>query len=162
MDSAAALAVQEQKHRKVKKIFVKKEKKKRKRRKKGENKLATRIRLSRAGRRHSPFYHVCVYDIRQRRDAAYVEKLGFYDPANADTAQQISIDVEKAAEWLSKGATPSETVRGILKKSGVELPAKKAAKTRERKASTKTRNVKERTKKRTSNSKDRKAKKKDD
>ncbi len=119
--------------------------------------MATRIRLSRAGRRHSPFYHVCVYDIKQSRDAAYVDKLGYYDPANADESKQISVDVEKAAEWIKKGATPSETVKSILKKLGLEFAKKKVSKTNDKKKVAKKRNVKVRTKKRTANSKTRKA-----
>ncbi|MBN1256188.1 MAG: 30S ribosomal protein S16 [Planctomycetes bacterium] len=120
--------------------------------------MAVRIRLTRAGRRHLPFYHVNIFDIRQRRNGACIERIGFYDPINKDAAAQISVDTEKAAYWLSKGALPSETVASILKKAGVELPErKKKAKTRKAKASKKVRKVKERTKKRTANSKARKA-----
>ena len=122
--------------------------------------MAVRIRLTRAGRRHLPFYHINIFDIRQRRNGACIERIGYYDPINKNKAAQVSIDTEKAAYWLSQGALPSETVAGILKKAGVELPArKKKTNARKAKAGKKARKVKERTKKRTSNSKDRKLKK---
>lgn len=121
--------------------------------------MATRIRLARAGRKKMPFYHVCVFDIKQRRDAAYVDKIGFYDPTNKKADEQFSIDVEKAAEWIKKGATPSETAKSLLKKAGIEFAKKAPSKTRAKKASAaKASKAKER-KARTSNSKDRKAKK---
>ncbi|MHC4886144.1 MAG: 30S ribosomal protein S16 [Planctomycetota bacterium] len=87
--------------------------------------MAVRIRLSRAGRTHKPFYHIGVYDIRQRREGAYIDKIGFYDPTNMDEGKQLLVDVEKAAKWLAQGAKPSDTVASILVKSGVELPTKK-------------------------------------
>lgn len=88
--------------------------------------MAVRIRLSRAGRTHKPYYHIGVYDIRQRREGAYIEMVGHYDPTNRDEGKQVLVDVEKAAKWLSVGARPSETVASLLVKSGVELPKKKA------------------------------------
>jgi small subunit ribosomal protein S16 len=121
--------------------------------------VATRIRLSRAGRRHLPFYHIGVYDIRQRRDAEYVEKLGHYDPTNKNEEETLRLDTERAAYWLGVGATPSETVRALLKMSGVEVPEKPKATARPRKERSKDRKVKTRTKARTANSKTRAAKK---
>jgi len=125
--------------------------------------VAVRIRLCRAGRRHLPFYHVVVHDIRERNAGDFIDRLGTYDPANKTEADQVKIDAEKAAAWLAKGATPSGTVASLLAKAGVEVPgAKRRAKRRKAKPRTKQRKVKERAKKRTANSKARKEKKKED
>jgi small subunit ribosomal protein S16 len=122
--------------------------------------VATRIRLSREGRKHSPFYHIGVYDIRQRRNADYIDRIGTYDPTNVDAEKQVSVDSEKAAKWLADGAVPSETVKNILKKAGVDVPSKKVSVTNSKKKSgKKAAGVKERTKKRTASSKLRKERK---
>ena len=116
--------------------------------------MAVRIRLKRAGRKHIPFYHIVVHDIRQKRDGAAIERLGFYDPANKDDAKQILVNVERAAFWLSQGALPSDTATMILKKAGCALPeAKKVSPKRDRKPRKAAAGVKPRTKKRTANSK---------
>lgn len=118
--------------------------------------MAVRIRLSRAGRRHLPFYHISIHDIRQRREAASIERIGYYDPTCKDEEKQTQVDVERAAHWLSVGAIPSETVASLLRKAGVEVPEKKKkSATRKGKKSKKARKVKERSKARTCKSKDR-------
>jgi small subunit ribosomal protein S16 len=76
-----------------------------------------RIRLTRMGKRNRPFYRIVVVDQRKKRDGAYIESLGYYDPVK-DPAE-MKVDVEKAVEWILKGAQPSKTVRDILKKFGV-------------------------------------------
>jgi len=76
-----------------------------------------RIRLTRLGRRNRPFYRIVVVDSRKRRDGAYIESLGYYDPVK-DPAE-MKLNVERTLEWLLKGAQPSETVRNIFKKFGV-------------------------------------------
>ena len=117
--------------------------------------MAVRIRLKRAGRKHIPFYHIVVHDIRQKRDGAAIERLGSYDPANKEDAKQIVLDVERAAYWLSKGALPSDTATMVLKKAGCVLPEVKkvVAAKRVRKPRKPAAGVKPRTKKRTANSK---------
>ena len=76
-----------------------------------------RIRLTRMGKRHRPFYRIVVVDRKKRRDGAYIESLGYYDPVK-DPAE-MKVDVDRAVEWLLKGAQPSNTVRNIFKKFGV-------------------------------------------
>jgi small subunit ribosomal protein S16 len=76
-----------------------------------------KIRLSRMGRRHKPFYRIVVVDSRNKRTGKYIESLGFYDPLNE--SNQYKLDEEKALEWLLKGAQPTDTARRILKKMGV-------------------------------------------
>lgn len=79
--------------------------------------MAVRIRLSRHGRKKAPFYRLVVADSRSPRDGRFIELLGTYDPM-ADPAK-ITVNEERAVYWLTVGATASETVRGLLKKSGV-------------------------------------------
>ncbi len=79
--------------------------------------MAVKIRLTRLGKKKSPFYRVVVADARSPRDGRFIEELGYYDPTT-DPAT-IKIDVDKAGEWIKNGAQPTETVRALLKKSGL-------------------------------------------
>lgn len=78
-----------------------------------------KIRLKRMGAHKRPFYRVVVADSRTPRDGRFIEEIGTYNPLK-DPAE-IKIDVEAAQEWISNGAQPTDTVRALLKKSGVEL-----------------------------------------
>jgi small subunit ribosomal protein S16 len=85
--------------------------------------MAVRIRLKRMGRKNRPFWRICVFDARTRRDGRTIEDIGFYDTLAADPAKAMKVDVERAKYWLSVGALPSEIVRQIFKKSGVTKTA---------------------------------------
>ncbi|MCI5714255.1 MAG: 30S ribosomal protein S16 [Firmicutes bacterium] len=88
--------------------------------------MAVKIRLTRLGDKKSPFYRVVVADSRTSRDGKVIEKLGTYD-TKKDPAE-VNIDVEKAKDWLSKGAQPTETAKTVLVKAGVlEASTKKTA-----------------------------------
>lgn len=78
-----------------------------------------KIRLKRMGAHKRPFYRVVVADSRTPRDGRFIEEIGTYNPLK-DPAK-IKIDVEAAQKWISNGAQPTDTVRALLKKSGVEL-----------------------------------------
>lgn len=75
--------------------------------------MAVKIRLRRMGAKKAPFYRIVVADSRYPRDGRFIEELGFYDPTRNPSV--ISVDGEKAKEWISKGAQPTEVVRKILK-----------------------------------------------
>ena len=75
-----------------------------------------KIRLRRMGAKKAPFYRIVVADSRAPRGGAFVEELGYYNPV-ADPIE-LKVDTEKAADWIRKGAQPTDTVRGLLKKSG--------------------------------------------
>lgn len=77
--------------------------------------MAVKIRLKRMGAKKKPFYRIVVADSRSPRDGRFIEQLGYYDPMNKDT----KIDAEKAQDWMSKGAQPTETVRALFKKNDV-------------------------------------------
>ena len=75
-----------------------------------------KIRLRRVGAKKAPFYRIVVADSRSPRDGAFVEEIGYYNPTS-DPAE-LKVDNEKAAQWIKNGAQPTDTVRGLLKKSG--------------------------------------------
>jgi len=78
--------------------------------------MAVRLRLMRMGKKKQPFYRVVVMDQRAPRDGRYIEQIGRYD-ARQDPSV-VEIDNERAVDWLSKGAQPSETVEKLLNISG--------------------------------------------
>jgi small subunit ribosomal protein S16 len=76
-----------------------------------------RIRLRRVGKKHHPYYRLVVADQPAKRDGAFLETLGSYDPhANPPT---VTLDEARAREWLGKGAQPSEAAGKILRRAGV-------------------------------------------
>lgn len=79
--------------------------------------MPVKMRLSRAGAKKKPFYHVVVADSRMPRDGRFIELVGRYDPRQEPSF--IEIDSEKALKWLAKGAQPSNTVENLLKIRGV-------------------------------------------
>lgn len=79
--------------------------------------MAVKIRLKRMGAKKAPFYRMVVADSRYPRDGRFIEEIGYYDP-NTNPAN-VKVDAEKAQDWLQKGAQPTDTVRALLKKSGV-------------------------------------------
>jgi len=82
------------------------------------NIMATKIRLQRHGRKQKPFYHIVVADSRAPRDGRFIEKIGTYNP-NTNPAT-INLDVDKATDWLLKGATPTDTAGAILSYKGAK------------------------------------------
>ena len=76
-----------------------------------------KIRLKRMGAHKRPCYRVVVADSRCARDGRFIEEIGFFDPI-ADP-EEIRIDGDRAKEWMSKGAQPTERVRSLMKKTGI-------------------------------------------
>ncbi|MBK8657644.1 MAG: 30S ribosomal protein S16 [Bacteroidetes bacterium] len=79
--------------------------------------MAVKIRLQRHGRGKRPFYHIVAADSRAPRDGNYIERLGDYNPLTKPAT--ININVDKAVDWLVKGAEATDTVNAILKYKGV-------------------------------------------
>lgn len=76
-----------------------------------------KLRLKRMGAIDKPFYRIVALDSRKKRDGAYLECLGYYDPKTDPST--LKVDIEKALNWLKVGAQPSDTVRSLFKKAGV-------------------------------------------
>ena len=78
--------------------------------------MAVKIRLKRKSMKKHPFYRIVVADERSPRDGRFIEEIGYYNPMKQPA--EIKVDNEKAADWMKKGAQPTDTVRILLKKSG--------------------------------------------
>ena len=76
-----------------------------------------KMRLTRMGAKKAPFYRVVVADSRYPRDGRFIEEVGYYNPQTEPA--EVQIDADKAKDWLAKGAQPTDTVKALLKKSGI-------------------------------------------
>jgi small subunit ribosomal protein S16 len=76
-----------------------------------------KIRLKRMGMKKAPSYRVVVADERMPRDGRFIEEIGYYNPMTEPA--EVKIDAEKAQKWIKNGAQPTDTVRALLKKSGI-------------------------------------------
>lgn len=74
-----------------------------------------KIRLSRAGAKKRPFYHIVAIDERLRRDGRPLEYLGRYDPIARP--KRIELDAEKLAAWIRRGARMSDTVSSLAREA---------------------------------------------
>ena len=82
--------------------------------------MPVRIRLARRGAKKRPFYRIVVADSRRARDGKYIEKIGTYNPMlQKDNPERVKLDVEKAKEWIARGAQPSDRVTLFLSNLGV-------------------------------------------
>lgn len=79
--------------------------------------MAVKIRLKRMGAKKTPFYRVVVADSRYPRDGRFIEEIGTYNPL--ENPSVIKIDGEKAKKWMANGAQPTDTVKVLLKKTGI-------------------------------------------
>ena len=79
--------------------------------------MAVKIRLRRMGAKKAPFYRVIVADERSPRDGKFIDEIGYYNPLT--NPAEVKIDADKAQKWIENGAQPTETVKSLLKKSGI-------------------------------------------
>lgn len=92
--------------------------------------MAVRIRLKMMGRRHRPFFRLCVMDARCPRDGRVLEEVGIYDPMVPETDARALLNGERIAYWLGVGAQPSDKAAVLIKKygkDGTHLEAQKTA-----------------------------------
>ena len=81
--------------------------------------MAMKIRLARAGTKKRPYYHIVVADHASPRDGKFIDVIGAFNPMLGKTDEaRVKLDAGKAAEWLKKGAQPTDRVRKLLEKSG--------------------------------------------
>ena len=79
--------------------------------------MAVRIRLTRVGATKRPSYRVVAIDSRRPRDGRALEILGFYDPLTEPAT--VNLDADRLKAWISKGASPSETVVKLMRQAGI-------------------------------------------
>ena len=90
------------------------------------------IRLSRAGTKKRPVYHIVVADSRFPRDGRFIERLGYFNPLlPKENETRLKLDLEKVKSWMAKGAQPSDRVMRFLDAAGV---AKRAPRNNPQKA----------------------------
>ncbi|SHJ54366.1 SSU ribosomal protein S16P [Clostridium cavendishii DSM 21758] len=80
--------------------------------------MAVKIRLRRMGAKKAPFYRVVVADSRSPRDGRFIEEIGYYNPV-AKPEAEVKIDAEKASKWLGNGAQPTDVVKRLFVKAGI-------------------------------------------
>ena len=78
--------------------------------------MAVKIRLKRMGAKKAPFYRIVVADSRSPRDGRFIEEIGYYNPM--EEPKVVKVDADKAKDWISKGAQPTDTVKTLFKKHG--------------------------------------------
>ena len=79
--------------------------------------MAVKIRLRRMGAKKAPFYRVVVADSRYPRHGRFFEEIGTYNPMTEPA--EIMIDADKAKTWIKNGAQPTDTVKVLIKKTGI-------------------------------------------
>ena len=100
-----------------------------------------KIRLARGGAKKRPYYHIVIADSHSPRDGKFIEKVGSYNPMlpKDGATPRVALKVERIAEWLGKGAQPTDRVARFLDAAGVKKRAprnnpEKAVPRKERKA----------------------------
>jgi small subunit ribosomal protein S16 len=79
--------------------------------------MAVKIRLARHGAKKRPFYRIVAADSESPRDGRFLEKLGTYNPLQDPV--EVVLNTDRIKYWIGQGATPTDTVRSILKREGV-------------------------------------------
>ena len=82
-----------------------------------EHTSVIKLRLRRMGAKHQPTYRIVAAEARSPRDGRFIEVIGFYNPRSEPA--EMRVDAERAKYWLQHGAQPTDTVRSILRRSGV-------------------------------------------
>jgi small subunit ribosomal protein S16 len=83
--------------------------------------LPVKIRLRRVGAKHQPSYRIVVADSQAPRNGRYLDQVGFYNPLTNPAT--ITLNSEKAVDWLRRGAQPTDTVLKLLSKFNIEPTA---------------------------------------
>ncbi|MBP8303732.1 MAG: 30S ribosomal protein S16 [Phycisphaerae bacterium] len=96
--------------------------------------MAVKLRMSRVGRRHRPFFRINAVESLTPRDGRILERLGHYDPIEKDKSKQLVLQKERVLDWLAKGAVPSDSVAEILSRNGIKTPQLADRRTRRAKA----------------------------
>ncbi|HTV70510.1 MAG TPA: 30S ribosomal protein S16 [Rhizobiaceae bacterium] len=81
--------------------------------------MALKIRLSRAGSKKRPYYHIVVADVRSPRDGRFIESLGSWSPLLPKDGERVKIDQDRVKHWLSQGALPTDRVLRFLDQAGM-------------------------------------------
>ncbi|MCL4129641.1 UNVERIFIED_CONTAM: hypothetical protein GTU68_012397 [Idotea baltica] len=72
--------------------------------------------MKKMGRKHRPFYRICVMDAQKPRDGKAIEEIGTYDPMKREKSERVTLDMDRVDHWMSVGAQPSEKVAVLIRK----------------------------------------------
>lgn len=78
--------------------------------------MSVRIRMKKIGRKHRPFYRICVMDSRVHREGKAIEEVGWYDTSVHDKSKRVSIKLDRVEYWMGVGASMSDRVATLVKK----------------------------------------------
>ena len=81
--------------------------------------MALKIRLTRAGSKKRPYYHIVVADVRSPRDGRFIEQVGAWNPMLAKDGERVKVNEERVKHWLSHGALPTDRVARFLAEAGL-------------------------------------------
>ncbi|MBX3579228.1 MAG: 30S ribosomal protein S16 [Rhizobiaceae bacterium] len=81
--------------------------------------MALKIRLSRAGSKKRPYYHIVVADVRSPRDGRFIESLGSWNPLLPKEGERVKLDTDRVQHWLANGALPTDRVLRFLDQAGL-------------------------------------------
>lgn len=81
--------------------------------------MAVKIRLRRMGAKKAPFYRIVVADSRSPRDGRFIEEVGYFNPCSEPN--ELKVNKEAVEKWLATGAQPTDTVKSLIKKAGMEI-----------------------------------------
>ena len=93
--------------------------------------MALKIRLSRAGSKKRPYYHIVIADVRAPRDGRFIEQVGSWSPLLPKDGERVKINEERVRHWLDNGALPTDRVLRFLDEAGI---AKRDARSNPKKA----------------------------
>ena len=82
------------------------------------------IKLMRTGAKKRPSYRIIVKEKQSKRDGAYLENLGTYNPTREPA--EIKLDMDRVRYWIGKGAQPTDTVGQLIKVGDKQQAAVKA------------------------------------
>ena len=83
--------------------------------------MSLKMRLARAGTKKRPYYHIVIAAATSPRDGKFIDVVGSFNPMlPKDSAERVKLDAAKAAEWLKKGAQPTDRVLRFLDKAGLK------------------------------------------
>ena len=74
-----------------------------------------KIRLQRGGAKKRPFFHIVVADSRKKRDGAFIERVGFFNPVARGKEPRLKLDLERIEFWIARGAQPTERVEALIR-----------------------------------------------
>ena len=84
--------------------------------------MSLKIRLARAGAKKRPYYHIVVADSRSPRDGRFIDKVGAWDPLqHKDSEKRVTLKLDKIAEWIKKGAQPTDRVARFIHEADATL-----------------------------------------